>query len=149
MIDAHRIASKLWMGGRPSADACKAFDVVVLCAEEHQPDLPCETIKAPLDDAKPTSNEILLAVNTARRVNRLRSQGRRVLVTCYEGRNRSGLVTALALMLNGSTARSAVHRIRSSRKPPSGGRPLSNEHFLTLLKRVEPVIAEQHAQVRT
>jgi protein-tyrosine phosphatase len=143
MIDAHRIAPKLWMGGRPSPEACQAFDVVVLCAEEHQPELPCETVNAPIDDAKPTEAEILTVIKTAKRVNALRSQGRRVLVTCYEGRNRSGLVVALAMMLNGSTARSAVHRIRSSRRPPSGGRPLSNEHFLTFLKKVEPVIAQQ------
>jgi protein-tyrosine phosphatase len=140
VIDAHRIAPKLWMGGRPSPEACAAFDVIVLCAAEHQPELPCRTINAPIDDSKPTNDEMALVIKTAKQVNKLRAEGKRVLVTCYEGRNRSGIVVALAMMLNGSTAQSAIGRVRTARKPPSGFRPLSNDYFVRALKRMEEAL---------
>lgn len=141
-MDAHRIAQKLWMGSRPSPAACQFFDVIVLAAEEHQPELPCKTIRAPIDDARPTHNEISIALKAARQVNQERRKGRRVLVSCYMGINRSGLVTALAMMLNGSSAQSAIGRIRKARKAPIT--PLSNRHFVELLKQLEPLLKEQH-----
>lgn len=142
MIDAHRIAPKLWMGSRPSPAACKMFDVIVLAAEEHQPELNCKTIRAPMDDGRPTQQEVILALKAAKQVNHERSKGRRVLVSCYMGVNRSGLVTALAMMLNGSSAKSAITRIRQARRAPIT--PLSNPHFVALLKRLEPLLKEQH-----
>jgi len=146
MIDAHRIAPKLWMGSRPSPAACKVFDVIVLAAEEHQPDLPdVHVVRAPIDDAKPTPREVELALRAAKVVNLQRRKGRRVLVSCYMGVNRSGLVTALALMLNGSSAQSAIRRIRAARKV-DGYTPLSNPHFVALLKHLEPVLEERHAR---
>lgn len=40
-----------------------------------------------------------------------------VLVHCQAGLNRSGLVTALALIKSGMTPRDAIHLLRSSRSP--------------------------------
>ena len=136
LIDAQRIAPKLWMGSRPSPAACKVFDAIVLAAQEYQPELACETVHAPLDDAKPTRAEIHVALQAAQQVNALRSRGKRVLVTCAMGVNRSGLIVALAMMLNGSSPGNAIGRIRVARKPPSGMIPLSNRHFVEFLQKV-------------
>lgn len=137
-LDAHRIASKLWVGGRPGAEACRVFDAVVLCAIEYQPQLPCRVLRAPIDDAKLTLDEAKTAIGVARRVNALRRKGQRVLVSCNMGVNRSALVAALALVLSGVSADDAVARLRKNRNPPSGMTPLSNEHFVKFLRRVEP-----------
>lgn len=135
-MDAHKIAHNLWMGGRPSEEACQKFDVIVLCAEEHQPDLACKTIKAPFDDSSLTPKEAEIAVKAARQVHELR-KSKKVLVTCFAGVNRSGLVTAMALVLAGHTAEEAIRRIRKHRKPLVPMRPLSNEHFVETLQRFE------------
>lgn len=145
-MDAHRIARNLWMGSRPSPLACEFFDVIVLAAGEHQPELPCRVVRAPLDDGLPSQAEVAVALKAARAVNAARRQGENVLVSCYMGVNRSGLVTALALMLNGASARSAIARIRAARKAPIT--PLSNPHFVTLLKRLEPALREQARTTR-
>ena len=55
--------------------------------------------------------------------------GRRVLVRCQAGYNRSGLVVALALMRLGFTGQDAVARVRIARGPYA----LSNPHFLARL----------------
>lgn len=137
-LDAHRIASKLWVGSRPGPEACQVFDAVVLCAVEYQPKLPCHTVlRAPIDDDKLSLAEAKTVVGAARRVNELRKKGRRVLVTCNMGVNRSSLVAALALVLSGVSADDAVARLREKRKPPSGMTPLSNKHFVRALQRAE------------
>src|SRR5262245_50473366 len=39
VIDAHNVATRLWVGGKPPFDReLPAFDVVALCAREIQPD---------------------------------------------------------------------------------------------------------------
>ena len=55
--------------------------------------------------------------------------GDRVLVRCQAGLNRSGLVTALILMLEGYDAASAVELIRERRSSWA----LCNQHFVTWL----------------
>jgi hypothetical protein len=143
-IDAHRVADKLWIGGypadkedRPIQEVCGYFDVVVLCAVELQ-DLkfPCHVVKAPLDDAKPTPKEIQTALSAARTINVMRKRGKRVLVTCAAGVNRSAFIAALALMMAGDSAQMAISKIREHRRPPIGLTPLSNVHFVSVLKHL-------------
>lgn len=138
-IDAHRVASKLWIGSFPQdSRACKMFDVIVLCAKEHQ-DLPysCSNVlHVPLDDAKPTANEVSLALRAGSVINKLRSQGKRVLVTCAAGVNRSSWVAATALIKSGVSPWKAIADIREHRKPPIGLRPLCNPHFTEILMRM-------------
>ena len=138
-IDAHCVADKLWVGSYPQVPGtCGYFDVVVLCAVELQTaDLPgCHVVKAPLDDAKPTPKELQTAVSAARTVHEFRRRGKRVLVTCAQGVNRSAFVAAMALMLAGDSAHQAISRIREFRKPPIGMTPLSNTHFVAVLHRM-------------
>ena len=138
-IDAHRVAEKLWVGSFPKDPrTCEQFDVIVLCAVEHQtlPYACSNVMHVPLDDAKPTSHEVSLALRAATAVNKLRAQGKRVLVTCAQGVNRSALVAALAMVKSGTNPWKAVNDIREHRKPPIGLRPLSNAHFTELLMRM-------------
>jgi protein-tyrosine phosphatase len=112
------------------------FDVVVLCAKEHQhvhlPDV--EVIQCPLDDGPPPSaDEIRRACSTAKRVARRLALGQRVLVTCHMGWNRSGLVTALTLREMGLTPRQAIGVVRVARGPKA----LGNRHFVTLIGLVK------------
>ena len=136
-IDAHRIAPKLWVGSAPGAAHCAPFDVIVLCAVEYQPSLPCRTIHAPFDDtAHPSSEDLRTALDAAKAVNVQRARGRRVLVSCIQGRNRSALVAAIALMLaEGLSAQQAISAVRAQRKLPSGELVLANPAFVAFLKR--------------
>jgi hypothetical protein len=60
--------------------------------------------------------------------------GERVLIRCQAGVNRSGLVTALVLMLDGYSAREAIELIRERRAPAV----LSNRHFVQWLVTEAP-----------
>jgi protein-tyrosine phosphatase len=126
MVDYTRIASKLYMGSAPPTGTSlhrAGFDVVVLCAEEYQParyEFPgIEVMRVPLedDDSRPVElsdwSAILL---TARRIQRRVQAGRRVLVTCQMGLNRSGIVTATAYhLLTGVSGTEAARVVRSLR----------------------------------
>jgi Dual specificity phosphatase, catalytic domain len=64
------------------------------------------------------------------------SSGRRVLVHCTEGLNRSGVVVARALMEMGRTADEAIELVRRQRGPSVDGFPaLGNEAFVEWLRR--------------
>lgn len=103
-----QIHGNLWQGGKPevSADmAAPIFDVVVLCADEIQkPEwgqgLPRFLIvRAPLDDCDPIrQGDQVVAIRAAEIVIDQLRAGKKVLVTCHQGRNRSGWVTAMALV---------------------------------------------------
>lgn len=118
----------------PGTPLSQFFDVLVLCAYELQPpssEYPDVTvIHVPLDDTlTPTPEQIRLAVAAGRNVaTRLRS-GQRVLTTCAQGRNRSGLVTGIALETLGVRARQAVRHIQSNRKDA-----LTNPVFVEILE---------------
>jgi len=62
------------------------------------------------------------------------SRGKRVLVRCQAGQNRSGLVTALILMRDGQSADEAIEAVRSGRKFGA----LNNPAFVDWLK-AEPL----------
>ena len=146
MIDADRIASRLWIGSLPPDQLAQhGFDVVVLCAREHQ-DLQMDviTLRVPLDDqegVKIDPMDMGMALLAAQEVNKYRATGFRVLVTCAAGVNRSSFVAGLALIFSGWTAPGAIQRIRDNRRPPIGLTPLCNKQFANLL--------HFHAQGRT
>ena len=56
--------------------------------------------------------------------------GKKVLVRCAAGWNRSGLVTVLALMKDGHGAKDAIDLIRARRSPQA----LCNEDFVRYLE---------------
>jgi protein-tyrosine phosphatase len=95
-----------------------------------------EVLHAPLDD-DPTrqmrEDEIAIATRAAGRVARRLRAGRRVLVTCAMGLNRSALVAALAMHdVFGMSADEIVARLRRAR----GSWALSNPNFERLVRVV-------------
>jgi hypothetical protein len=125
MIDATRLAPKLWIGSapRPGHHLREAgFDVLVLCAQEYQ--LPSShfpgvrIIRCPYDDVPQLDSKTEgLVQRCARQVLGELLRGKRVLVTCAAGRNRSGLVAARVLMkLTGASAKVVVPHIQALRE---------------------------------
>lgn len=117
----------LWMGPKPPEGhflADLGFRHLVLCAVEHQP--PASRFPGvrkvnhcPLDDSRPvppTPEEWRIACLHATAAAIDANAGRKVIVTCQQGINRSGLVTALAaaLILNCS-GEAAVELVRTMR----------------------------------
>ena len=96
--------------------------MLVLAAEEHQPPASSfpgvRVLYCPLDDngfsIKP--EEWQRAVRCSQKVADAVLQGKRVLVTCQQGINRSGLVTSLALWrLTGMAGGDVVAHVRAAR----------------------------------
>jgi len=104
-LDAHRITHDLYQGSSHSslrAVRHARFSVLVLCAQEIQPPrsaLPgLHVIRCPIDDGESVPPEDWrLAQRAGERVAQAWRGGHRVLVTCHQGWNRSGLVSAIAL----------------------------------------------------
>jgi len=137
-MTVNRVHGNLWMGSAPKCHTRlrEQFDVVVLCAMEHQLPATCfrgvEVIHTPLDDTVPIpSGEARLAQRAAMRVAQALQADRRVLVTCWMGRNRSGLVAALALVRLGADPEVAIELVRRAR----GEHALSNPAFVELIRR--------------
>lgn len=97
----------MWQGAFPPPGPFLAgrVSMVVLCAQELQPPAsayPGVAVRhAPFSDhgEPPTRNEIMTAMHAASTVRSALDRGEDVLVTCHMGLNRSGLVSALALMM--------------------------------------------------
>lgn len=155
MIEASQILEGLFQGSAPpqGLELRRAgFDAVVLCAEEVQPPDAAfpgvEVLRAPLDDGSLPTAELAIAVAAAEDVAKRVRAGRKVLVTCAQGRNRSGLVTALAIMrLRGMTGDQAVRIVRMRRKSPFGP-ALSNEAFARKLREISFAAAPAPPQQR-
>lgn len=116
------LPGKLWQGDAPtSARDVAPFDVVFLCAQEYQK-LSFKTngkrvYRCGFDDRDPPSmRDIATACLAAHHVARHVLRDERVLVTCMQGRNRSGLVDALALvMVLGCAGREALEQVQIAR----------------------------------
>jgi hypothetical protein len=145
MIDAHEIVPLLWQGSKPKpgreiADA--GFDVLVFCARDHQPSPASfpglEVILAPNDDHTfLTKDDLAVAVSTATRVAKRLLSGKKILVTCYAGINRSGLVVALTLhKAFGYSGRSCIELVRQRRKFEDGDVALTNTFFVEALLKL-------------
>ncbi len=134
--EASVVVPNLFMGSRVPPGRLRDVDLVVFCAEEYQP--PAElfpgvtVLHAPLnDDGSPmTALEKLVSLRASSVVARALARGQKVLVTCWQGRNRSGLVTALALRRRGYPVDRAMGLVRRAR----GSYALSNQHFVRFLE---------------
>ena len=134
---------ELWQGDRYDVEApTEKPDVVVLMACEYQPSIEKEgrvryVIHSPIDDSlAPDPREVKLAREVAARVADHVAKGRRVLVTCNMGLNRSGLVSALALRRLGFGPGRALQCVRKARAEAAkrAGKPcaLANPTFAKL-----------------
>lgn len=137
MLDVSNISPRLWMGGAPPFDKdLPAVDILVLCARELQPTTLAfhgEVLRCPLIDDYLEPTDLKLALDTAHTVATQIVAGKRVLVTCAQGRNRSGLVTGLALgKITLMSHDQIIALIRRRRGIPG---VFSNEAFTGYLKR--------------
>jgi protein-tyrosine phosphatase len=135
------IQPDLAMGGAllDSSAAFEEFDILVLCAGEWQPHvvLPDEdktkrVVRVPYDDSDTAliPSVLKLLQKTAKELAEEHKNGKRILVTCMMGRNRSGLLTALVLMTRfGMPAAEAIALIKECR----GDFALTNETFTSYL----------------
>jgi len=122
---AHKLADRLYQGGFPPPGPAlvkAGIDVLVLCAMEHQdarlyPGL--TIIKAGGDDDV-SLHKVLpyipLWQSAARQVVQHLRDGKTVLVTCMQGWNRSGMVSAHVLReLTGAPGSQIVEHIQKRR----------------------------------
>lgn len=135
----HEIMPRLWQGGTeddgvigyPAPDnhyrmGAHDFDVVVTLYADAQPaPWGVEEMRFGFPDSNLSEFAIAKAVRLARAAHARWASGERVLIRCQAGVNRSGLVMALVLMLEGYTAEAAIAVIRRQRSPFV----LSNRHF--------------------
>ena len=125
-LDYHWILDgKLAQGAysKPPIEFFGPFDTVVFCAEEFQPSFKAlprtkKAIYMPMDDdpdkpvpANDAKNVKAVSAMLAKEV----LAGRRVLITCAMGANRSGLVTGMTLRSLGHQGPDAVSLIRQRR----------------------------------
>ncbi|MFB7947144.1 protein phosphatase [Kitasatospora phosalacinea] len=122
------IAPGLWMGGHHWADAAgqrrpvvvgAEFDLVVslFSAAGHGPAPGVPHRIVPVPDGPLDAGQLAAVQEAARAVAAAVSSGRRVLVRCRSGYNRSGLVVAQTLVELGADTAEAVRRVRAGRSP--------------------------------
>lgn len=135
------IVPRLWMGGheyagrpgeRKVAVVHDEFDLVLslLRLPGHGPDTGVEHHVWPIPDGPLDGTQLTGVMRLARTVKEALDDGRRVLVRCYHGYNRSGLLVAHSLVLAGHPADEAIRLIRARRSPWA----LHNELFVEYLR---------------
>lgn len=142
-----RLHGHLYQGGLPILaypgmklpDGVDA-DVLVLCAQESQfpavmpPRDHLRIYRVPLDDAELSRREAEAALGAGHYVADQLNKGRRVVVTCQQGRNRSGLVSAIALVEHLRIAPSAAIAIIQRQRKNA----LTNPSFVRWLRSADP-----------
>ncbi|MFI5684026.1 dual specificity protein phosphatase family protein [Streptomyces sp. NPDC051636] len=135
------IVPGLWMGGHEFRGASgqlefavvrDEFDLVqtLLRLPGHGPDTDVEHHVWPIPDGPLDGTQLAGVMRLARAVNEALDAGRKVLVRCYHGYNRSGLVVAHALIRRGRSAEDAIRLVRARRSPWA----LHNELFVEYLR---------------
>jgi len=146
-IDADRIVPGLYQGSiPPQGEALRLarFTVLVLAAVQFQPKAErfpgVRVIHVPLEDSHVlTKEDIHSAATVANLVATAVKGGARVLVTCLEGRNRSGLITALALRdLYGMSGAEALLFVKKNRKNADALTNTTYQQFLLSIPRKSP-----------
>lgn len=137
-IDADKISPGLYQGSIPPQGRAlfeARFSYLVLAADEFQPKAErfpgVRVLHAPTFDGSLDSDRIRTFFEAADRVTEIVRGGGRVLVTCIEGRNRSGMIVALALRnLYGMNGASAMMHVKQNRKHADA---LTNQYFQAFL----------------
>jgi protein-tyrosine phosphatase len=147
-VDAHLVCGTLYQGSYPCPvpSIRDNVDTLAFTAIEYQPRhwwRAIRVIRARLhdDDMPMERRERRQALLAAEKVRDRLDKGDRVLVTCYAGLNRSGLVCALALMAptlepsktpGNFSAHDAIKAVRRARGPLA----LSNDYFVSFLENM-------------
>ena len=133
---ATEVAHNLWVGSRLPAWP-EGFDLVVFCETEYQPawrNIEGWVLRCPFEDAGLDPGEQARVIEAASIVLATLDADHRVLITCYAGRNRSGLVAACALVRQGRSVEEAIAAVRRVRSNGPFGEAMSNPVFLVFLE---------------
>lgn len=123
-IYSHSNDGRIFQGGRDHVISLPpgAVDLVVLAADDcQQLDVPFGTSvirRGFRDTGHPGLRAELepIAIGLAHEVAKMVAAGKRVLVTCRSGLNRSGLISAIAIrILTGASAQEAIDAVRHGR----------------------------------
>src|SRR5665213_78412 len=141
------VADNLWQGGCVSGLLLPAFIAHVVSlypweSYEVKHDLASFREVRMYDDAMQPLDEVVPAL--AAWVNHCRETGP-TLVHCQAGLNRSGVVVAYALMLDGLSADEAIARIRERRSPAA----ISNPQFERWLRKSQQLAGHGEDERRT
>ncbi len=134
-VDASNITKRLWIGSKPPHDRdLPELDTVVLCAQEYQPQMAFHgtVIRCRIPDAVLSPVELRTALAAGQVVGEHLKAGKRVLVTCYAGLNRSSLVAALGLSRVTRMAPDEIVELIRARRHPTA---LHNRHFVEIIQR--------------
>lgn len=136
-LDASNIVPRLWLGATPPLDRdLPDFDLLVLCAAEVQPERVAfhgQVVRCPVVNDVLSHQELSRVIISSRMVAQALGAGKRVLVTCAAGINRSALVAALALArLTRASAADLIMLMRKKRHPNA----LSNAFFQHVLNNL-------------
>lgn len=116
----------------------RRYDLWVAVAEECEPVISGDVRWYPLNDEEydwQTMKGRIAAqriLEAAKVVAAFDFAGKAVIVSCHMGLNRSGVVAALALVLEGATPDEAVESVRAARGPLA----LCNRSFVELVRKV-------------
>ncbi len=136
----------LWLGGASDVTNNAGYDVIILCADEFQPAAHIiaspgvHVVHAPNDDSDvPLNRQQAMAAIAASNVAAQGFRaGKKVLVSCMQGRNRSGLVMALAIHrlygMSGERCRAYVR----ARRPNALTNPSFNAFLDNIVARIDP-----------
>ena len=144
-IDASEITTGLWVGSAPPVGRTLArvgFSTLALCAAEHQPSRDSfpgvSVVRASLiDDGSPlTPVQIEEALWLSGHLAAACRRGKGVLVTCMQGRNRSGLIAALTFSrMTGCDGKTAMRAVQTRRASPFGP-ALTNHQYNRALSMI-------------
>ena len=102
VYDASNVYPKLWVGAAPPVDrSYPGVDMIVLCAREYQPEkfahFSGQIVRVAIPDDALSSDELRRALAGGTQVAKAITEGKRALVTCAAGINRSAMVAGFAL----------------------------------------------------
>lgn len=135
------IVPGLWMGGHEVRAVSGRVEFVVVRDEfdlvqtllrlpGHGPDSEVEHHVWPIPDGPLDGTQLAGVIRLAQSAGEALDAGRSVLVRCFHGYNRSGLVIAQTLVRRGHSAEEAIRLIRSRRSPWA----LHNDLFVEYLR---------------
>ncbi|MEV6173080.1 dual specificity protein phosphatase family protein [Streptomyces sp. NPDC051954] len=135
------IVPGLWMGGHEFKGSSGQVEFVVvhdqfdlvqtlLRLPGHGPDPGVEHHVWPIPDGPLDGTQLAGVMRLAQAASEALDAGRSVLVRCYHGYNRSGLVVAHTLVRRGCSTEEAIRLIRTRRSPWA----LHNELFVEYLR---------------
>lgn len=145
--NASEVIARLWQGGKPKPGEY-AFDLIVLADMEYQPPGSAfpgsQLARVMLNDFRPaTPMEYAAAVAAAEVAADWYRRGKRILITCGAGLNRSGLVTGLTMRYLGFTADDAIALIRRARGPNA----IKNSNFVAFIRSFQPPTVKARSSV--